>query len=107
MDFFGIGTGELLFILFIMLLIFGPRKVPEMARQIGKTMNTLKKSTNELTTAVTREIELEKQKLAETAREATDGIKEASQVNTAKLSTPTDSPPIETQPTQPGQPAPR
>jgi sec-independent protein translocase protein TatA len=57
MDFFGIGFFEILFVLIIALIIFGPGKLPEIARVMGRTMRTLKKATFDLTSQVTKEIE--------------------------------------------------
>ena len=45
---FGIGGGELIFILFIILMLFGSDKVPEMARTMGKAMAQLKNATNDI-----------------------------------------------------------
>jgi len=45
---FGIGGGELIFILFIVLMLFGSDKVPEMARTMGKAMAQLKHATNDI-----------------------------------------------------------
>lgn len=45
---FGIGGGELIFILFIVLMLFGSDKIPEMARAFGKTMRQLKDATNDI-----------------------------------------------------------
>jgi len=45
---FGIGGGELIFILFIVLMLFGSDKVPEMARTMGKAMAQLKNATNDI-----------------------------------------------------------
>lgn len=45
---FGIGGGELIFILFIVLMLFGSDKVPEIARTMGKTMAQLKNATNDI-----------------------------------------------------------
>lgn len=45
---FGIGGGELIFIMFIVLLLFGSDKVPEMARGMGKMMAQLKNATNDI-----------------------------------------------------------
>lgn len=45
---FGIGGGELIFILFIVLMLFGSDKVPEIARAMGKTMAQLKNATTEI-----------------------------------------------------------
>jgi TatA/E family protein of Tat protein translocase len=46
--FLDISGGELLIIVVAVFLIFGPKKVPEIARQMGKVMNELKKTTNDL-----------------------------------------------------------
>lgn len=45
---FGIGGGELVFILFIVLMLFGADKVPEMARTMGKAMAQIKNATNDI-----------------------------------------------------------
>ncbi len=59
MGFFGIGTGEILLILVLALIIWGPGKLPEIARTLGKTVRTLRKASFDLTNAVTKEIEKE------------------------------------------------
>jgi len=43
MDFFGIGFGEVLLILVIALIIWGPKRLPEIARTMGRTVRTLKR----------------------------------------------------------------
>ncbi len=45
---FGIGTGELLIILFIILLVFGSKKLPELAQGLGRGIREFKKATNEI-----------------------------------------------------------
>jgi len=45
---FGIGGGEILFIIFIALMLFGSDKVPEISRTLGKIMAQLKNATNEI-----------------------------------------------------------
>lgn len=45
---FGIGGGELIFIMFVVLMLFGADKVPEMARTMGKAMAQLKNATNDI-----------------------------------------------------------
>jgi sec-independent protein translocase protein TatA len=47
-DMFGIGGGELIFILFVVLMLFGSDKVPEIARTMGKAMAQLKNATNDI-----------------------------------------------------------
>ena len=59
MDFFGIGIGELLLVLVVALVIWGPGRLPEIARTMGKTVRALKKVTFDLTAEVTKEIDEE------------------------------------------------
>jgi len=59
MDFFGIGLGEVLLILILALIIWGPKRLPEISRTLGKTVRALRKATNDFTSQVTREIDIE------------------------------------------------
>ena len=43
-----IGSTEIIFILFIVVLVFGADKLPEIARGLGKGMRTLKDATNDI-----------------------------------------------------------
>lgn len=45
---FGIGGGELVFILFIVLMLFGSDKIPDIARTMGRIMAQLKHATNDI-----------------------------------------------------------
>ena len=45
---FGIGGGEIFFILLVILMLFGSDKIPEIARALGKGMAQLKNATNEI-----------------------------------------------------------
>ena len=45
---FGLGTGEILIILLIILLLFGAKKLPELAKGLGKGINEFKKASNEI-----------------------------------------------------------
>jgi sec-independent protein translocase protein TatA len=45
---FGIGGGELIFIIFIALMLFGSDKIPDIARTLGKGMAQLKNATNDI-----------------------------------------------------------
>ena len=45
---FGIGTTELLVILFIILLVFGSKKLPELAQGLGRGIREFKKATNDI-----------------------------------------------------------
>lgn len=45
---FGIGGGELLFVMLVILMLFGSDKIPEFARAFAKGMAQLKNATNEI-----------------------------------------------------------
>ena len=45
---FGIGTTELVIIMFIILLIFGAKKLPELAQGLGKGIREFKKASSEI-----------------------------------------------------------
>ena len=65
---FGIGGGELIFIMFIVLMLFGSDKVPEIARTVGKTMAQIKNATNDIKSEIQKGAEangLDKQSLAD------------------------------------------
>ena len=53
---FGGGFLEIGFILFIAFLLFGPKKVPEIARTLGKGMGELRRASNELKNSLEEEI---------------------------------------------------
>ncbi len=45
---FGIGSTELLIILFIILLVFGSKKLPELAQGLGRGIREFKKATSDI-----------------------------------------------------------
>ena len=47
MNIFGVGLPEVTVIVILALLIFGPKKLPELGKQLGKTLKSLKKASNE------------------------------------------------------------
>lgn len=63
-----IGVPELLIILTIALIIFGPRKLPELGRSLGRSLNEFKRASNELRHTLDEEIRLEDQRSAERQR---------------------------------------
>lgn len=48
MNFAGIGPAELLLVLIIALLVFGPSKLPEIAKDLGKTMGKFRKALEDI-----------------------------------------------------------
>lgn len=57
MDFFGIGMGEALVIIIVALIIFGPGRIVEISRTLGKIARNLKRASFDLTSQVTREFD--------------------------------------------------
>lgn len=52
-----ISGGEIAFILFIVIMVFGADKIPEIARGLGKGMRTLKDATNDIKSEITKSAE--------------------------------------------------
>ena len=65
-----IGMPELIIIFVIALIIFGPRKLPELGRSLGKSLAEFKKASNELKSTLEEEIRLEEQRSAIEATKA-------------------------------------
>ncbi len=61
------GFWEILLIIVVALIIWGPGKIPEIARNFGKFMNAMKKMSFDLTTQVKKEMELEEKKTSPSA----------------------------------------
>ncbi len=56
-----IGMPELIIIFVIALIIFGPRKLPELGRSLGKSLSEFKRASNELKSTLEEEIRIEEQ----------------------------------------------
>ena len=57
-----LGFPELIVIFVIALIIFGPRKLPEIGKSLGKSLAEFKKASNELRNTLEEEIRLEEQR---------------------------------------------
>ena len=60
-----VSFSETIFLFFLALIIFGPKKLPEIARQIGKVLNEFRRASNEFKSQIEQEIahlEVEKHK---------------------------------------------
>jgi len=59
---FGLGGGEIVLILFIILLLFGAKKLPELAKGLGKGINEFKKASSDIKEEVEKAVAEEKEK---------------------------------------------
>jgi len=82
-----VGMPELIIILVIALIIFGPRKLPELGRSLGKSIGEFRKASNELKSTLEEEIRLEEQKEQRAKMEA----EQASAISAASM---TEGPPL-------------
>jgi TatA/E family protein of Tat protein translocase len=57
-----IGMPELIIILVVALIIFGPRKLPELGKSLGRSLNEFKKASTDLQNTLEQEIKIEEQK---------------------------------------------
>ncbi len=57
-----IGMPELIIIFVIALIIFGPRKLPELGRTLGKSLSEFRRASNDLRNTLEEEIRLDEQK---------------------------------------------
>lgn len=59
-----IGVPGLILIIILALIVFGPKKLPELGRAVGQTLGEFKKSTRELTSDIVEEIDDVKKEVA-------------------------------------------
>jgi TatA/E family protein of Tat protein translocase len=57
-----LGFPELMLIMFVALIVFGPRRLPEIGRTLGKALGEFKKATDELKNTIEREVRVEELK---------------------------------------------
>ena len=78
-----IGMPELIIIFVIALIIFGPRKLPELGRSLGKSLAEFKRASNELKSTLEEEIRLDEQRSALEASKAAAAAQAAAAAPTA------------------------
>ena len=83
-----IGMPELVIILVIALIIFGPRKLPELGRSLGRSLGEFKKASNELRSTLEEEVRVEEQKEQRAKMEA----EQESAIDAAQTALPTSPP---------------
>ena len=64
-----VGVPELIIIFTIALIIFGPRKLPELGKSLGKSLAEFKRASNELKNTLDEEIRIEDQRATQRVAE--------------------------------------
>ncbi|MFQ5594372.1 MAG: TatA/E family twin arginine-targeting protein translocase [Anaerolineae bacterium] len=54
---FGLGPAEVVLVLVIALIVFGPGRLPEIGQALGKSMREFREASSEITQELSREIE--------------------------------------------------
>ena len=81
-----LGGAEILLILVLALLLFGPRSLPKIGRTVGKGLAEFRKASNDLRTSLEREVEMEELRdvrddLNAAKREVNDTIRRATHLD--------------------------
>ena len=100
---FGIGMPELVVIMVVALLVLGPKRLPEVAKGLGKALAELRRATS----GITEELENARVMLEQEAREADRKLREADRKTLARNApAPAEAPaaPAEGTPPTPGEP---
>ena len=79
---FGIGMPEMILILAIALIVIGPKKLPDLAKSLGRAMNEFKKATREIKDSM--DIDGDLQEVKKSFDDINNDVKEAVNVNPLK-----------------------
>jgi len=89
-----LGFPELLLIFMVALLVFGPRKLPEIGKTIGKALGEFKKATEDLKNTIEREVQVEEQRqIAPHIVPAPEVVSRDEPVNAIPIQPPPSTPP--------------
>jgi TatA/E family protein of Tat protein translocase len=83
---FGIGMPEMILILAIALIVIGPKKLPDLAKSLGRAMNEFKKATREIKDSM--DIEGDLQEVKKSLDDINTDVKEAVNLNPLKSAHP-------------------
>ncbi len=74
---FGLGAMEILIILVLAFLLFGPKELPEIGRQVGRAVKGFKETADDLRQSVEPEINMIQQEVKMAEQDFTSSIKDA------------------------------
>ena len=74
---FGLGVTEVLVILIVAFLLFGPQQLPEVGRQVGKAVKGLKEATEDVRKSVEPELNLMQAEMKAVEQDLESSMKEA------------------------------
>ena len=74
---FGLGVAEIFIILIVAFLLFGPKQLPEVGRQVGKAVKGFKETADDLRKTVDPEVTMIQQELKMVEQDLTASMKEA------------------------------
>lgn len=91
---FGIGMPEMLVILVVALIVIGPKKLPDLAKSLGKAMREFKNATSEIKESLNLDEDINeiKKSLKKTGTSSTPGTQKAGDLNMETGLTPEDVP---------------
>ena len=99
---FGIGMPEMLLIVAIALIVIGPKKLPDLAKSLGRAFGEFKRATSELKESI--DLDDDFQDISKSFDDVNNDIREAIDVNTSlqcEYQTTTESAPVEDKDTDP------
>ncbi|HKG16028.1 MAG TPA: twin-arginine translocase TatA/TatE family subunit [Pyrinomonadaceae bacterium] len=83
-----LGTTELMVIALVALIIFGPRKLPQIGRTVGKSIAEFKRASDDFKRTWEYEVEIEQRRPALDAPQAAGAEQEAAAVDTSTVPAP-------------------
>lgn len=88
---FGLGFTEILVVLTVALLVFGPKRLPEIARTLGKTMGELRRTLDDVKYEISQaEMEERQREREELPQSTTKELAEPASAEPEKTSSPSD-----------------